>query len=209
MRRSFSTSCLATTLVAAGLALGPVPGRAAESLEQSLETELDVAQKNELYLLLDIEAATLEIKSRGFVLDEVPVHRVGIRTWSPLLGDGDTVDLPSVVTVTRSATQRREIIIAGHSEATGESDSARPSGLAVQPATGSYGCVLDNGWLLEIRDHGEGGGFWSRLWSELSNPFATRAAKRGSNPTLVVELATDDAERLRHLFRRDTPMLIR
>lgn len=214
MRRSFSTERRLTATVALALTLLAAPTFAG-TLEESLAAEVELARSSDLYLLVDTGKRELAIKAHGLVLDGFEIRRLGVRSWGPLLRGAASLpeDLPPVSTITRSAPQRREIVIGGASQATTPDEvteaAGPPIGLATPPVTGTYACLLDNGWLLEIRDHGENGRFWRRLWSQLSHPFASRRATRQSAPTLVVELATEDAERLRHLFRRDTAILVR
>lgn len=218
MRRSFSISLARSTrlapalLAACALALvASSPSPAAETLAESLAAELEIAQSSEIYLLVDIEGARLEVRSRGLVLDRVDIRRLGVRAWGPLLGGRDDggVALPALSKVTRGAPQRREIVVGGETAVGAAGDGETPPAMTTPAVVGSYACLLDNGWLLQIRDHGTGDGLWRRLWNQLSDPFGPRPAARDSDPTLVIQLDTADAERLRHLFRRDRALLIR
>ncbi|MDX1642721.1 MAG: hypothetical protein R3244_00040 [Thermoanaerobaculia bacterium] len=217
MRRSFSTSLARLTALgrfvpaACTLALLASPLPAAETLAESLAAELELARGSEIYLLIDTEGARLEVRSRGLVLDRVDIRRLGVKAWGPLLGarhDTD-VELPTRSTITRGAPQRREIVVGGEAANGAGNGDDTPPAMTTPAVVGSYACVLDNGWLLQVRDHGEGDGLWGRLWEELSDPFDSRPASRDSHPTLVIELDTADTERLRHLFRRDRALLIR
>lgn len=212
MRRSFSTEWLRPTALLLALTVASAPA-VAGTLEASLVAEIDLAESSDLYLLLDTGSGTISIKARGLTLDGVEIRHLGLRAWGPLVGGATPLpgDLPPVLTITRSAPQRREIVVGGEPAASASADAAAvPAGLASSPATGSYACLLDNGWLLEVRDHGEDGpGFWRRLLRGLAHPFASPRGKRLQDPTLVVELSTADAERLRHLLRRDTAILVR
>lgn len=211
MRRSFSISYAAVVLAAVLLALVPAPTRAAETLADSLAAELELARGSAVYLVVDVEQARLEVRSRGVVLDQVPIRRLGLRSRQPLLAtrhDAAT-DLPAVVKIARSAPQRREIVIAGNSQDGTGGASEGPPALATPTVDGHYACLLDNGWLLQLRDRGEGSGFWRRLRKSLSDPFARVPGPRTDRPALVIELASGDAKRLRHLFRRDRTLLIR
>lgn len=211
MRRSSSTRSIRPLVVAAALLVVPATLGATETLEASLATELELARGSEIYLVLDVETGRLEIRSRGLTLDGVEVRRLGVRSWSSLLDPDRTLDaaLPAAVTITRSAPQRRRIVLAGDAVGTASEDSEPSPGLSTIAVDGRFACLLDNGWLLEVRDRADRDSFWRSFWQQLARPFGARVDARRQYPTLVLEMETEDVERLRHLFRRDRAILVR
>ena len=214
MRRSFSTSALLACLWLPAAAAG-----AAESLEASLREELRIARGTEVYLLVDAERARLEVRSRGLVLDAAPIRRLALDVPGRRAGSGDDVRrrLPAAFVIQRGAPRRRELVLP---ETEPGEPSGQPPGEATErpdrpllglgePSAGEiYTADLDGGWRVEIRGGG-GAGFWRRFWNGLADPLTTTLSGDPDRPLIVIELARDDADRLRHLWSRGRELLVR
>ena len=76
-------------------------GPAAPLRARVLELEAGLVKTPALYLVLDPAAGKLEVRSRGLVLDTVPVEEVRVLHYRPLLGGGrhPQPEVPGIWTV--------------------------------------------------------------------------------------------------------------
>lgn len=216
---SFSTSVALAALARAGDApLDPARVTTAE-----LEAEL--ARKPALYLVLDPPRRVLEVKARGVVLDTVPLSGVEIVSQQPFfrLSAPATPALPAIWLVDEGPgdTDREVIAPASLRPYSSEEEEAEPppapaggGGPAATPTPvpeppSSYRSRLSSGWDLWITGSLPSSGLWDRYWAAVREGWARlRGEAVTHRPAITVAAASGDAQRLHHLMRKGTPLLI-
>jgi len=187
----------------------------------ALQLEVSLARRPQLYLLVDLGHREVEVKARGMVLDRAPLEGAALVAPEPLFGSSKPpeVELPAVWRVEDPPVDTEQRVIAPdalrpYSEQ--EEEAAEPSAAASPtPASGpvlrnpSYAMTMSNGWWLEIGPGVASTSFPERVllgigdvWRRLTGSPVERP------PTLALQLAPADADRLHHIFRRDTAVLI-
>lgn len=217
---SICTSTLAAAVVCAGEA-PPDPARVATA-----EIEAKVARKPDVYLLLDPPRRVLEIKARGVTLDSIPLAGIEIASQQPLLG-GDELplpDLPAVWQVVEGPGDTDREVIAPTSlrpySAEDEEDEEPPATPAPratraptptpvpEPPT-SYRSRLDRGWDIWITDRLPASGLFGRYRAAVRDGWARLFGKSVRyRPALTLAMSRGDAQRLHHLMRKGTEVVI-
>ena len=197
-------------LAAAQGAAGPGPAAA-------LALEVELARTGAVYLLIDPVSDLLEIKSRGVVLDAVPLAGFALLGYRPARGAAPpaAVELPAVWTVTDDAAAAyRQVIAPGElrpfePEAAEEEPPSTAVAEALPPPPASYRVGLDGGWALNVGPRLPSGGWPSRLRHAVGDGWARwRGRPVDERNLLAVAVAAEDAQRLHHLFRPEMKVLV-
>jgi hypothetical protein len=201
-----------------GLLLGPAapcPAATAPDAEALLQLEIAASRKPDLYLVVDREGTSLAIRARGFTLREVPLQGIAFLFYEPMRGGAAAADVPGGWTVVEEpdATHRRRI----------SPDELRPfpgeNGVEQAPSTSqaaelpppppTYRVGLDGGWELLVTQQLPGTGWWSRLGRALADGWLRVVRRLPARPNLLVLAASpEDAQRLHHVFREGTRVLL-
>ena len=218
---SFSTSIVAVAAAVAGDA--PLdPARVA-----SVELEAQLARQPNVYLVLDPPRRMLEVKSRGVVLDAIPLTGIEIVSQQPLFRSAapEGPALPALWSVDEGPGDTdREVISPASlrpysSEEEEEEPAATPSpagtrGPAPTPTPvpeppSSYRSRLNSGWDLWVTDELPPTGLWDRYWAAVREGWARlRGDAREYRPAIMVALARPDARRIHHLMRKGMSIVI-
>lgn len=184
-----------------------------EALRRSLELEVALAEKPELYVLAEGGVAELQIKVRGLILHRMSLDGLAI-VRVPSGGDTPApLQLPHhwVVEQTARGRYRKKLIPeVGRSEQLAESEAgeqfAPPRDESMEfevAAPASYRVVLSDGWELVVRQRVDAPSWWERFRLSLST--------WGSGPArseVRFGLAPDDARRLFRTLRSGTHLLV-
>jgi hypothetical protein len=225
MRRSALAS-ISTSVVAAAAALaGDVPLDPARVGTAELEAQL--AKKPNVYLVVDPPRRVIEVKARGVVLDEIamsgieivshqPVFRMSAPAgpalpalWSVEEGPGDTdreVISPATLRPYRSE-EDEEAAAAEPTPPGTKAPAVKPTPVPEPPS--SYRSRLSSGWDLWVTDALPPSGTWDRYWDAVREGWARlHGNAREYRPAITVALARPDAQRLHHLMRKGTAVLV-
>ncbi len=215
---SICTSLLATAALAGDVP--PDPARVA-----TLELEVSLAKKPLVYLVLDPPRRTLEVRSRGLVLDSVPITGIEVVSQGPLLGSAASgeVRAPALWTIVSGAGDTdREVIapaelkpIPPGGEEEEEEPAARPSASPTPTSTPipeppvSYRARLDTGWDVWVCTELPPDGVWQRFVAAVRDGWERLRGGGEDHPSAVaVAMHPDDARRLHHLMRTGTTILV-
>jgi hypothetical protein len=213
--------CLGPTVLLLALALAGLGERAEADADlrrmRALEIEASLARGPNLYLVLDPAARRLTIKARGLELDGVDLLAVSRLVFRPLFGDAEAPSLPAPAlwtVVEGPGDADRETIapttLRPYSAEEEESDAApvpaKPEGAMEKPST--YRVGLDIGWQLLITDEPPRLDRARRFLAAVKDGWLRLRGEEPAHPPLVaLVVATEDARRIHHLFRTDTPIL--
>ena len=219
-------ACTSISLVAAAAWCGeeiPHPARVA-----TLELEASLAKKPGVYLVLDTERRSLEIRARGIVLDSVALTGIELVAQQPLFGGAapTTLPLPALWTVESGPGDTDREVIAPEllrpyvsedeeeeetteDEAEPRRSAPTPSPTPVREPPTSYRARLDSGWDLWITEQLPATSFWGQLKAAVADGWL-RLRGRGPHlsPALAVAMKGEDARRLHHLLRAGMPILL-
>ena len=187
------------------------------------EMEAAIVRGTGLYILLDAGRSVLEVRSRGLVLDSVPLLGVEFLNHSPIVGGGrgEVPALPVTWVVRAEAGDFEREVIAPEAlrpyvpedQRTALDEARNPKVIAshdeaaAPPST--YEVHLTNGWSLEILDQTPRTGFFARYAAAVREGWQRlRGQKRAHPPMLAVAMKGDDAQRIHHVFRADLPLII-
>lgn len=212
-----STSLLAATALA---------GDAAPDLARvaTLEMEATIAAKPVVYLYLDPASMSLEVRSRGIVLDRVALEGIEVLTQDPLLDSPSPTPLqvPAIWTITSGAGDKdRELIAPSElrpypgDDAVDDTPEPTPGGPPTPTPTpipeppASYRARLDSTWDLLICEQLPPTGAWQRFVAAVRDGWE-RLHGRGDDfpPTIALAMHADDARRIHHLMRTGTTILV-
>ena len=181
----------------------------------ALELEARLSATPAIYFVIDTEQRTFDIKSRGVVLDRIALTELAVVQDEHLWGSSGALELPlpAVLHVTyRSGVANREIIppksLEPFPEDGTEEDRPAAKRVSAKPPA-SYYVKLDNGWAIAFDSSLPGESFYQRFRSALDDAwlrFFDVDIRRP--PTLALALAGADAERLHHLLRQGTAILV-
>jgi hypothetical protein len=222
MHRSAARFFCISLLLAVRAWAGDVPPDPARVATVELEARL--ARRPAIYLVLDPPQKLLEIKARGLVLDAVRLEGIEVVSQQPLLGARapQPPSLPGIWTVvTGPGDTDREIIapdsLRPYSDDDEEEEPPTPSASDTPAATPtpipeppvSYRARLDNGWDLWITGELPPQHFWGRFWAAVRDGWR-RLRGRGDNavPAITLAMRASDAQRLHHLLRKGTALLV-
>ncbi len=209
-------ACICISL-AAGAAPEPTAGLPANAAALALEVEL--ARGPGLYLLVDTGREVVEVKARGIVLDRVTLRRAAVLVPGPLLGGGRRPDLelPAVWRVAEPPVDLERRVVAPetlepYSEEAAHSEPASPTATPT-PVSGvrhaRFGVLTDAGWRVEMGPGVAAAGFLHRLGDGLKHLwFRIVRSDDPRPPVLALDLAPEGADRLHHLMREGTALLV-
>jgi hypothetical protein len=182
--------------------------------------ELRAAREAQVYLVIDTEAPSLEIRSRGLTLGKIPLLAIELRIWQSgdlreLPGGGD---LPTTWTVTElPVPPAKRLINPGRRvqpETADINDDQAPDLAAPQPVVtyqppSAYTVEVDSGWRLQVCQEISGKGLVDRFIERLSTGWAVVRGRRVAKPhILLLRLEAEDAKQLYHLFEKRGRILL-
>ncbi len=214
---AFISISLAAGAVRAG-DVAPDPSRVA-----ALQMEAGLAKKPNVYLLLDPERRVLEVKSRGAVLDSVPLIGIEVISQQPIMGRHlpSHPPIPAIWTVAQGSFDSERTVEAptdlkpapkndkdydaGDSPDVGPAATPTPT----PEAPTSYRSRLDNGWDLWVTDTLPPQTRWQTLLAAVRDGWR-RLRGRGQNhiPAITLAMRDADARRIHHLLRAGMPILV-
>ncbi len=181
------------------------------------ELEAGLVASKDVYLFLDPVRSVLQVKSRGVVLDTIPLLHVTMLRHTPLVGtySAPRLPLPALWLVAESPVDStREVIAPEVLRKFNPDEVEKAQGVkttkpqsALPPS--SYSIKLDNGWELAVLDEVPVTHFFARFVQAVKNGWAHLHGESHEHPPLVaITVAPDDARRLHHLFRLKTALLV-
>ncbi|MGE5233733.1 MAG: hypothetical protein ACM3OB_06450 [Acidobacteriota bacterium] len=190
---------------------------AADAATTLAELEAGLVTSPALYLFLDPARSVLEVKSRGVVLDTIPLRHVTMLRHTPLFGtyEAPRLPLPALWQVAESPEDfSRETIAPEALRPFNPNEVEKVAGVKVTEPTeklppSSYRVKLDNGWELAVLDEVPRTHFFARFVQAVKNGWAHLHGESHAHPPLVaITVTPDDARRLHHLFRLKTTLLV-
>jgi hypothetical protein len=187
------------------------------------EMEAAIVRGTGLYIVVDPARSVLEVRSRGLVLDSVPLLGVEFLNHSPIFGGGrgQLPTLPVTWVVRAEAGDFEREVIAPDAlrpyvpedQRTALDEARNPKVIAAHDETAAppsaYEVHLTNGWSLEILDQAPRTGFFSRYSAAVREGWKRlRGQKHEHPPMLAVAMKGEDAQRIHHVFRADLPLII-
>lgn len=169
------------------------------------------------YLFLDPVRSVLEVRSRGVVLDSIPLQQVTMLRHTALFGtyDAPRLPLPALWQVAESPGDfSRETIAPEALRPFNPDEVEKAQGVkTTKPASplppSSYRVKLDNGWELAVLDEVPRTTFFARFAQAIKNGWAHLHGESHVHPPLVaITVTPDDARRIHHLFRLKTTLLV-
>ncbi len=201
-------------LLVASVARRPVAPPGVLGALPRLEAEVEAAQGDGLYLVLDPAGRALAVRARGKTLDTVPLQALRVDLHRPpgRSGEAHAIGLWTVE-VEPEGNYRRVIAPAElrpYQEA-GEIEapvaSAPPEVLPDPPA--SYAVGLADGWQILVVQEPPADTSWSRFGQALDEGWARlRRRPRARPDRLVLVVTAEQGSRLHHLFRKGTPVVL-
>lgn len=209
---------------ASAAAAGDVPPRPAQVA--AIELELPLARRPEVYLVLNPTSRQLQMKVRGFTLDQVSLAGIEMVVHAPLLGGPapPPPPLPAVWRVVEGPgdTDREYIAPAelrpyrpdGYEDTQPGVPAARagaplPTATPLPEPPTAYRARLDNGWDLWITNTLPPQRFLPRAWAAVRDGWQ-RLRGRGNqlSPAIALAMGREDAMRLHHLMRSGMAILV-
>ncbi len=210
--------------VLAGLLAGAVQARGDEDLRRlkSVELELELAKKPDLYLVLDPGAKTLDVKARGMVLSQFKLVEVSRLVFHPLFRPGRAPKLPApaIWTVAEGpGDSDRDFIAPTTLRPYSEQDERQET----LPAPGSksnasdekpripstYRVRLDIGWQLLLVNEPPRLDWMRRFAAAVHDGWLRLHGQEPDHPPLItLVVSVDDGRQLHHLFRTGMPILV-
>ncbi len=210
--------------MAASALAADAPARVAQVA--AVELEVLLAQRPEVYLVLNPTSRTLEVKVRGIALDRVPLAGIEMIVHAPLLGGTapSPLPVPAIWRVVNgpgdtdreyiAPTELRPYNPDGYDDPQPGTPPPRP-GAPAPTATplpeppASYRAQLDNGFDLWVTTALPPQGFLARASAAVRDGWQ-RLRGRGSHlpPAITLAMAREDAVRLHHLMRSNMAILV-
>jgi hypothetical protein len=228
--RAVSAAFLLALAIAAGApAATPAgtPDSAALVRLRAVEFETALAREPKIYLVLDPSARHLDIKSRAMILERVEIEALGLLEFEPLFSKAESPELsaPTVWKVTQGPGDTDRETIApvelrpySEEEEKVEPAPAAPAGGAAAPAPkkpdettipSSYRATLDNGWQLYVTGEAPQSTFFRRFVASVRDGWKRLRGEEPEHPPLItLVVAPAAAQRLHHLFRSGTEILV-
>lgn len=198
--------------------------RADEELRRltALELEAELAARPSVYFVLDPGARKLTVRARATELATVPLVEVSKLAFTPIFGQAAAPPLvaPAIWTIVEGPgdTDRETIApttLRPYSEDEEEDAPASSSpattkpGDAAETKPSSYRVRLDVGWQLLVTDEPPRLGRLRRLIAAVRDGWLRMRGEEPAHPPLVaLVVAPDDAQRLHHIFRTGTRILV-
>ncbi|MEO7795251.1 MAG: hypothetical protein ABIV06_10800 [Thermoanaerobaculia bacterium] len=211
----------------AGTAAGSGPDRPALARLRTIEFETALAREPKLYLVLDPNAKHLDIKSRAMLLERVELQALLLLEFQPLFSKARSPELsaPTLWKVTQGPgdTDRETIApveLRPYSEEEEKEEPAAPAVAGAPPAPAkkkpdetaiptSYRASLDNGWQLYVTDEAPQSSFLRRFSASVRDGWKRLRGEEPLHPPLITLIvAPAAAQRLHHLFRSGTEILV-
>lgn len=238
MRVSTSSSLRAVSaalLLALALAGGAVAGTPAGTPDsaalvrlRTVEFETALAREPKIYLVLDPSGRQLDIKSRAMVLERVAIDALLLLEFEPLFSKAQSPQLsaPTVWKITQGPgdTDRETIAPVELRPYSEEEEKEEPApaapagGTAPAPAPkkpdettipSSYRATLDNGWQLYVTGEAPQSTFFRRFVASVRDGWKRLRGEEPEHPPLItLVVAPAAAQRLHHLFRSGTEILV-
>ncbi len=202
------------------------PDRAALVRLRTVEFETALAREPKIYLVLDPSARHLDIKSRAMVLERVAIDALLLLEFEPLFSKAESPELsaPTLWKVTQGPGDTDRETIApvelrpySEEEEKEEPAPAAPAGAAT-PAPkkpdetmipSSYRATLDNGWQLYVTGEAPRSTFFRRFVASVRDGWKRLRGEEPEHPPLItLVVAPAAAQRLHHLFRSGTEILV-
>ncbi len=222
-RASSSTNALvgwagvAALVLAAALPAAELPPLATL---RAVEFETALAREPRIYLVLAPSARELRVKSRGMTLASVALLDLTVLHFQPLFGGGEPPELlsPTVWKVRQGPGDTDRETIAPvtlrpysedeeQEEPAAGTQPAKPKGEDEKPST--YRVALEGGWQLLVTDDPPELGFFRRFAASVRDGWLRFQGQEPAHPPLVtLVLERDSAQRLHHLFRTGTEILV-
>lgn len=220
LRGAFLTFCaglvLAVTASAARAPTNAPAVRLPTEPQPALALEVELAATPAIYVVIDVAAQRLDVRARGMILDRIPLDGIALVRDEPLLRAGAQpleLTLPALWRITnRSGVASREVITPRSLEAYPEDGEVpdRPAAKRVAakpPAT--YYLEVEGGWSVSFDRALPGTTFWKRFGTAVrTGAERLFGLEPSSRPTLALAIGAADAERLHHLLRRETLILV-
>jgi hypothetical protein len=203
--------------------MAPYTGGSSAQRAQRLpgELELELARTRQLYLVVDVTAATLSLKARGMVLDQVRLLATAIAAAQPAMGrqSWPELELPMLWRVSEPpAVEWRRLVAPAELRRYSESPAeAAPAATTPAPARAvsvpelpaHYTMSVDSGWQVMVSDRA-GTAFRQHMLEAAGSSLQrlTGQDQPVRPPRLVLVMAPDDARRLLHVFQSGLPILI-
>ncbi len=191
-----------------------------------MELEVRLAQRPEVYLVLNPASRNLEVKVRGLALDRVPLAGIEMIVHAPVFGgrEPSPLPLPAIWRVVDGPgdTDREYIAPAelrpynpdGYDDPQPSMTPARPgapppTATPFPEAPASYRARLDSGFDLWITNTLPPQGFLARASAAVRDGWQ-RLRGRGSqlSPAITLAMDREDAMRLHHLMRSGMAILV-
>ncbi len=203
------------------------PDSAALARLRTIEFETALAREPRIYLVLDPGSRRLDIKSRAMVLERVELTALLLLEFQPLFSDHRSPGLsaPTLWKVTQGPgdTDRETIAPAelrpySEEEEQEEPAPAAPAGTSAAPVQKkpdettiptSYRATLDNGWQIYVTAEAPQSSFFRRFAASVRDGWQRlRGAEPQHPPLVTLVVAPAAAQRLHHLFRSGTEILV-
>jgi len=206
-------------------AAGAADGRPARTPEELHLVDLEgrLARTPSVYLVLDPEAKTLDIRVRGIVIERVELQDLALLTYRPLFGEAvaPPLTIPAVWTILQGPGDTdREVIAPVRLRPypkEGEETADEPPPAPV-PASGkdgddepraTYRVLLDNEWQLYIVNAPPKSGFWHGFLEAIRDGWLRLRGQQAVHPPLIALVVPEESGlRLHHLFRAKMPILV-
>ena len=190
---------------------------------RAVELEAELAKKPSLYLVLDPVNQKIEVRVRGTALTEIRLIETSRLVFSGLFGSGQAPELhaPAIWTVVQGPGDTdRETIAPTTLRPYSEEDAAEPVTPAVAAAAAakkkldsdkpsSYRVGVDVGWQLYLVNEPPRLDRLHRFAAAVRDGWLRMHGEEPSHPPLLaLVVASEDAQRLHHLFRSGMPILV-
>jgi hypothetical protein len=206
---------LACAAVSAGWArplTGATTSGDSSAIDRFVANELAAARKIDLYLVLVRDGRSIEVRSRGMVLDTVPLDATTVLRYRRAHHAPPPPDLPELWEVQQEpAAKHRRLIAPDELRPYNEDDAAAAAqapGILPEPPS-SYEVGLDGGWILRVTQELPNGTLWFRLRQAVADGWQRIRQRPVERPPVVVLTASVEAgRRLHQLFREGRKILI-
>lgn len=188
-----------------------------------LETEL--AKKPDIYFVLDPESSRLSVKARATELATISLTEIRRLVFAPIFGSAETPRLPAPAiwtvvegpgdtdretiapTTLRPYSEDEEEEEAASSTASSPAKPEAQAGAEGKPTT--YRVRLDSGWQLLVTSESPRLDLGRRLAAAVRDGWQRLRDEEPAHPPLVtLVVAPQDAQRLHHIFRTGTRILV-
>ena len=189
------------------------------------EMEASLAKRPAVYLVLDPIRRVLEVRARGAVLDTIRLRGIEVISQQPLFGRRHPTapPLPAIWTVSTGPGDRDREILEPESlrpaPKPGEEDddtdkpsdpsAPTPTPTPVRETPASYRAGLSNGWDLWVTEELPTQSRWGLFTAAVRDGIARlRGRSQDVAPAVTLAMSREDAQRLHHLMRSGTAILV-